>query len=378
HRSLKKHSAYEQETQKLKYDFRIAKHEHNRLKKEADSLLEKNIDENSLQVVLRLFDLELQLVNNLIHEKTGIEVEKLLNKREKILKIATETVAFFYKTVMNFATSNTLFNAKRRRQSSGPLYGGERRNYLKRMQTVLSDYRQEFSDKKYLIVQQALHLPKKRYHAYVSQPQDFYPQSINTSIDIQKPLVSTLYPNQNGKEYHQRLPIAGFEFQDGFKNRSKKMDSNFIAMKNSFIEKMPCKDIIVMIDNVSQLIQNEIYNHIGSLKQRRKMFYGDNDSQEISTSIDIIESNLSASPKAKIMFGTIRDAAVANTMKVGWWNPDIYENNLRQYASRLEGLKNESKRVLEIFRQTLKETQESIDKIFMKKFQDVIKPKELA
>ena len=90
----------------------IAKQEHARLTGEIKHVLSRDIDEVSLQIIVRLLDCELEVVKGLLGGQGGIEIYRLLAKKDRLLESSTQTVSFVYGIIMNFATSNLLFDAK--------------------------------------------------------------------------------------------------------------------------------------------------------------------------------------------------------------------------------------------------------------------------
>ena len=129
--------------------YQIAKQEHTRLTGEIKRVLSRDIDGVSLQTIVRLLDCELEVVKGLLGGQGGIEIYRLLAKKDRLLESSTQTVSFVYGIIMNFATSNLLFDAKRGKiRPDATLTGAARKSYLKIVQRIVGQYRQQVGNKK--------------------------------------------------------------------------------------------------------------------------------------------------------------------------------------------------------------------------------------
>jgi len=130
----------------------IAKKEHTRLTRDVKHAFSRNIDEVSIHVIVRLLDCELEIINGLLNGWSGIEMGRLLDKKNKLLKASMQTVSFVYEMIMNFATSDFLFDAKRNKirtvKSSSTLTGAAKKSYLKIVQRILGQYRELLGNKR--------------------------------------------------------------------------------------------------------------------------------------------------------------------------------------------------------------------------------------
>lgn len=358
---------------------------HGKLKEELDQLSSRDIDEQSLKNIICLLDLEIDLVRNLLDSRTGEDIDFLLRQRKKLLKRVTRTASLIYKAVMNFATNDESFflKQKKRKHNTSMLYGAEKSAYLRRIRTVLTQYRTEFINKQYYVSQRTLGLPLDRY-------QQYHPVERNFGSEWMPHNVVNVNVNGGGRQSRSHVaPISGqrwnvphyepkrpysvprvydyyYPNQDFFREppRHNRLERNmqhfrssFIDLQERFIDHMNRQESVVVLHDTLALVNNEIHNHVGSLNERNKMFYGGQDPYDLYTSIDAIDQKFaSISPKAKMLFAAICDAATASTMSLGFWNPDIYEKNLYFYATRLEELKDRSIRMVNEFRQHMQDT----------------------
>ena len=393
----------------------FVKRKYAKLKMESDSLISKELDDSSLQSLIHLFGIELKIVKSLLINKTGIEVNELLVKRDRLVHIATKTVAFMYKTVMNFATSDVLFDARRGKRRKSPLCGRQKKEYLDGIKTVLSDYQGKFLEKQHYLSCQTLCLPPERYNVYLARNEASKKNDLLTHVDVvdfipdipdlekkkEEDIVrqpeylvdsfvkaSALQEDKlvEASEVPVEVLLKNTELQvnDAFEpvvSRSQQINlprtdlvsfqselrneldddvrnfgARFMMLRDNFIEKMRGHEVVSMIDSVVYLIKDEIENHVSSKQQREKMFHGNSSRfSDIRTEIDVVSSNSNVSRKARVLFGALTDTATKKTMELGGWNPDIYELNLRHYLSRIEYFKSDMERMLSQFKNNLKE-----------------------
>jgi hypothetical protein len=315
-----------------------------------------------------------------------------------------------YKTVMNFATSDVLFDAKQGRRKKNSLRGKRRKKYLDGVKTVLSNYQKKFLEKQHYLTCQTLCLPAQRYNVYLahneaSKKNDLLthvdivdsmpdvPEKIVRSVELPEPPVKkvTLQDVQAPAVQEQPLEVSVkpqprdvtqpvdraehivfrkeqtflprtdlFSFQSELRNELdddvRNFGARFMMLRDNFIQKMRGHEVVTMVDSVVGLIRDEIANHVGSKQQREMMFHGKEGlSSDLRTEVDVISGNSAASRKARVLFGALTDTATKKTMELGGWNPDIYELNLRHYLSRLEYFKSDMERMLSQFKNNLKE-----------------------
>jgi len=359
-------SWYEREAKELSRVHRVARQEYIYLKNDLDRMVAQNIDESSLRLIVRLLGVELDVVKSLLNSKTGQDIDKFLMKRKKLLRASTKTVSIVYTAIMNFATSDLLITGRKGARSDVPLRGWRKKNYLKRVQKVLKSYHKDFSDKQYYLSQRTLGLPTRQYHPYVARHGGAYPRNICTNINVKDNLLyKSDFPRKEKsfksfcplgqnreaeyrprKNYHRRegdISSVQSSWQGELNEGVRGFGARFAGARDKFIDRMRSPEVVGLIDDVLTLVKNEIQNHVGSLKERSKMFCGTKNLQNICTNIEILEDeDITVSREAKIVFNALRETAISNTMSLGWWNPDVYEKNLQQYITRLENIRSQS------------------------------------
>lgn len=332
---------YEQYYSADEQELKAARQEYDQMREELDRLVARNIDENSVHFVLRLLAVELQLVDKLLHDETGARLDDLLAKKKKLLEAGTKTAGYLYKAIIKFATNDILLTGKNGESKLGStLRTSDKRRYLRRMKKILIDYRDDFLDKQYESFKRTLGLPSARYAPYNQQEQ----HGVNGD-SLQVGTMSSLFRYEPQWSYDDRYGYAAQTpenlvwGQNPIMNHDQQsVDTKFTQLWDDCVARVDPNDVARLIDDVLTLVRYEIKTHVGSVEQRNKMLYGADESEQ-TMFFDLVQALSQVSPRARALFSTLREAATENTIKLGYWNPDVYEGYLEKYATRLESAK---------------------------------------
>ncbi len=338
------------------HELKSARQEYDLAREELDRLVVRNIDEVSCHAVLRLLATELQLVDKLLHSQTGAVLDELLTKKKKLLESSTKTASCLYKAVMKFATNDILITGENGVSRLGStLRDLDKRSYLRRMKKILAEYRNDFLDKQYETLKRTLGLPVARYAPYATQE----PQDINVDmmpVGKAQPLFN-YEPQWCYKDRYGDKAITAESFFDcdittidSFDKLS--ADAKFSSLWDDCMAQVHHKDIAQLMDDVLALVKHEMQSHLGSLSERNKMLYGASEGDNFAEN-DLVQALSQVSVRARALFSTLREAATENTMRLGCWNPDVYERYLDKYAERLECVRAQPQNAVSVASQDL-------------------------
>jgi hypothetical protein len=329
---------YSDDEQELK----SARQEYDRMRAELDRLVACNIDDTSVHDVLRLLAVELQLADTLLHDETGALLDEMLAKKKKLLEAATKVAGYLHTAIMKFATNDILLTGKNGESKLGStLKSSDKKRYLRRMKKIMIDYRDDLLDKQYESFKRTLGLPSGRYAPYNQQGN----QGVKADA-LQAGTMSSLfryepqwcYEDRYGSRPAENLVWDNKEVQT---NNQKLGNEQCARLWDDCVAQVNQEDISRLIDDLLTLVHYEIKTHIGSVDERNKMLYG-SDELERAVFFDLAQALAQVSPRARALFSTLRDAATENTLKLGYWNPDVYEGYLEKYAARLENAKKDT------------------------------------
>lgn len=175
-------------------EIKLARQRYDVVREELDRLVTQNIDATSVHFVLRLLEVELQLVDTLLRDETGAKVDELLSKKRNLIKTSTKVGVYLYKAIMNFAMNDILLPGKDGALKLGStLRGADKRCYLKRIKRILIQYRNALFYEQYESLKYALGLPSARYAPYVPRESQALPDIMQEENDAQVSYASCLH-----------------------------------------------------------------------------------------------------------------------------------------------------------------------------------------
>jgi len=291
-----------------------AAEERKQLKTKLNDFIADVSHSESLEEVVNLLDLEIKLIRSILGQKTGQEVQALLSKRNKLLHSAIKTSVSAYEMIMKFATNSN----KKSRPSVA-----EKKQYLSHVFDVLNQYRAELGYKQYCV--------KNSTSALQQHPE------VRTSVNAYGSTVS----EESLEVFPYFCPIGRTSGVNKV-NDTVVFRTNFERLWSSITKDMNRNELITLLDDVLLLMGREgkmpVSRKSKKFSAKRKI------GQDIMTNINT--SGVVASNRARVLFGTLRDAAAINTVSVGSWNPNLYEKNMKLYKRKLMSFKKKCDKLL--------------------------------
>jgi len=319
---------------------RVIEDRKNQLKGKVESILAAHIDSASLDAILDLLDQEIRLVRTILKNQSAGQVSSVRERRDKILNSATKSAVVAYQAIMNSATDDFAIDSQIKKGRSKIALGiGAKREYLKRLHSVLERYRMEFGYKQHVAAHANGTLPLNQQLAQASQMKMGTDFGINTSVDAFGTVASKSFEKfpyfcsliTRSGEYVHDLSFAKSGAKNNLNGTLKNFRNRFAKIWTDNLSGMESEQVAPLVDDVLTLVAYEIENHPEALQRKAGM----GDSVDINTNIFTSGGVVPSSKKANVLFGSIRNAAALNTMGSGPWNPDLYEENLKEYAKRL-------------------------------------------